>query len=70
VTVVGDIGQTDDSFLTLDHMLQDTNASFAVIVGDVSYAGDSCDSCDSLTCIEGLMWFVSAATPAAREAGV
>jgi hypothetical protein len=41
ISITGDLGQTSDSYMTLDHMLQEEDSSFAVIVGDVSYS--DCD---------------------------
>ena len=41
ISVAGDLGQTADSKLTMEHMLQDPHASFAVIAGDISYS--DCD---------------------------
>jgi hypothetical protein len=41
ISITGDLGQTSDSYMTLDHMLEEEDSSFAVIVGDVSYS--DCD---------------------------
>jgi acid phosphatase type 7 len=38
ISVAGDLGQTSDSRMTLQHMLDDQNTQFAVIAGDVSYS--------------------------------
>lgn len=52
--MVADVGQTDDSATTYQHLLADTDVVSIIHAGDMSYA--DCDQVYYLTCLQPLIY--------------